>query len=112
MNVGVDRTAIVDEVLIGKGEAASTPPIASVYGDAFDEAHSSGSTPTGRARSSTPPVGAREPMGFGAAAGARASFPPLLYNASDTLRRDLAVAFAASMKKIGGRGAHPRYELG
>lgn len=99
MNVGVDRTAIVDEVLIGKGEAASTP-IASVYGDAFDESAQFG-LDADRAGSILDAAGWRKGAdGIRGRGGARASFP-LLYNASDTLRRDLAVAFAASMKKIG-----------
>ncbi|MDH3046531.1 MULTISPECIES: ABC transporter substrate-binding protein [Gordonia] len=99
MNVGVDRSAIVDDVLVGKGEPASTP-IAKVYGDAYDS-DAQFAYNRSRAASILDDAGWRPgPDGVRVRDGVRASFV-LLYNAEDTLRRDLAVAFAASMKRIG-----------
>ncbi|WP_239581727.1 ABC transporter substrate-binding protein [Gordonia rubripertincta] len=99
MNLGVDRDALVDSVLLGKGEPASTP-IAKVYGAAFD-ADAQFAYDRSRAVSTLDAAGWRTGSdGVRVRNGVRASFP-LLYNAEDTLRRDLAVAFAASMKRIG-----------
>lgn len=99
MNVGVDREAIVRDVLIGYGRAASTP-VAAVYGDAYNADAEYRFEPD---RAST----LLDEAGWRAGAdqvrekdGARASFE-LLYNAQDTLRRDIAVAFAAAMKPLG-----------
>lgn len=99
MNLGVDREAIVRDVLRGYGRQASTP-VAEAYGAAYnpdaqydfgaDEASSMLDAASWRVSSD----GIREK------GGARASFE-LLYNAQDTLRRDLAVAFAAAMKPLG-----------
>ncbi|MEY1673507.1 ABC transporter substrate-binding protein [Gordonia sp. ABKF26] len=100
MNLGIDRQAVVDDVLTGDGEPASTP-IASVYGaDVYDEQTQFGFD-ADRARATLDAAGWRTaPDGIRARGADRASFA-LLYNAEDTLRRDLAVAFAASMKRIG-----------
>ncbi|MBD0860539.1 ABC transporter substrate-binding protein [Gordonia sp. zg691] len=100
MNLGVDRQAVVDDVLSGKGEAASTP-IASVYGDAVYDEQTQFAYDTTAAGAALDAAGWRTgPDGIRTRGADRASFP-LLYNAQDTLRRDLAVAFAAEMKKIG-----------
>lgn len=100
MNMGVDRQAVVDDVLTGDGEPASTP-IASVYGtNVYDEGVQFGFD-ADRARATLDAAGWRQAADGVRARGAdRASFA-LLYNAQDTLRRDLAVAFAAAMKRIG-----------
>ncbi|WP_083889005.1 ABC transporter substrate-binding protein [Gordonia sp. KTR9] len=100
MNLGVDRQAVVDDVLTGDGEPASTP-IASVYGpDVYDEEAQFDFDPEG-AEDALDAAGWRPGAdGIRVRGADRASFP-LLYNAQDTLRRDLAVAFAASMKRIG-----------
>ncbi|KAF0968127.1 ABC transporter substrate-binding protein [Gordonia sp. YY1] len=99
MNIGVDRSALVEDVLMGKGEPASTP-IAEVYGSSYDAA-AQFAHDRARASSILDDAGWRTgPDGVRVRDGVRASFP-FLYNAEDTLRRDLAVAFAASMKKIG-----------
>ena len=99
MNLGVDREAIVRDVLRGYGRQASTP-VAEAYGAAYnpdaqyafdaDEATEMLDAAGWRMGSD----GVREKDG------ARASFE-LLYNAQDTLRRDLAVAYAAAMKPLG-----------
>ncbi|ATD73307.1 ABC transporter substrate-binding protein [Gordonia sp. 1D] len=99
MNIGVDRTSIVEDVLVGKGEPAGTP-IAKVYGDAYNP-DAQFAYDRSRAASILDDAGWRPGSdGVRVRDGVRASFV-LLYNAEDTLRRDLAVAFAASMKQIG-----------
>ncbi|MGB3484354.1 MAG: ABC transporter substrate-binding protein [Mycobacterium sp.] len=99
MNLGVDRNAMIRDVLDGHGRPADTP-IGEVYGDAhnpdatfvFDLTEAG--TVLDRAGWRPGPDGIRTKDG------ATAEFE-LLYNASDTLRRDLAVAFAAAMKPLG-----------
>ncbi len=99
MNLGVDREAMVRDVLVGYGRPASTP-VAQAYGDAYN-ADAQFRFDIDRARSLLDEAGWR-PGGDGIREkdGARASFE-LLYNAQDTLRRDLAVAYAAAMKPLG-----------
>lgn len=99
MNLGVDRAAVVRDVLSGRGEPASTP-IASVYGDAYD-ADAQFSFDLDRARQILDDAGwVPGPDGVRVRGGDRASFG-LLYNAQDTVRRDLSVAFAAAMNPLG-----------
>ncbi|MGV0836682.1 ABC transporter substrate-binding protein [Mycolicibacterium thermoresistibile] len=99
MNLAVDRDALIRDVLDGYGRPASTP-VAAVYGPAyqpdaqFDYAPDRAATALDNAGWSVGPDGVREKDG------ARATFE-LLYNAPDTLRRDLAVAFAAAMRPLG-----------
>lgn len=99
MNIGVDRAALVRDVLAGYGRVASTP-VAAVYGDAYNP-DAEYRFDLGRAEALL------EEAGWRAAGdeirekdGARATFE-LLYNAHDTLRRDISVAFAAAMKPLG-----------
>lgn len=99
MNLGVDRTAVIRDVLDGHGRPADTP-IGDVYADAYN--------PDATFPFDTAAAGALlDRAGWLPAAdgirtrgGDRAEFE-LLYNASDTLRRDLSVAFAAAMKPLG-----------
>ncbi|WP_439030520.1 ABC transporter substrate-binding protein [Gordonia terrae] len=100
LNLGVDRQGVVDDVLAGAGEPASTP-VASVYGTAvYDTGAQFAFDPTAAAAALDDAGWRVGADGVRTRGTDRASFP-LLYNAQDTLRRDLAVAFAASMKKIG-----------
>ncbi|ROZ99142.1 ABC transporter substrate-binding protein [Gordonia sp. OPL2] len=99
MNLGVDRAAVVRDVLDGRGEPASTP-IAPVYGPAYN-ADAQFAFDTAQAGQILDRAGWRAgPDGVRVRGTDRASFT-LLYNAEDTLRRDLAVAFAASMRPLG-----------
>lgn len=99
MNLGVDREAIVRDVLVGYGRPASTP-VAQAYGNAYN-ADAQFTFDIDRARSLLDETGWRaDGDGIREKDGARASFE-LLYNAQDTLRRDLAVAYAAAMKPLG-----------
>ncbi|WP_374613604.1 ABC transporter substrate-binding protein [Gordonia sp. (in: high G+C Gram-positive bacteria)] len=100
MNLGVDRQAVVDDVLTGDGEPASTP-VAPVYGASVYDEGAQFEFDADGARAALDAAGWRTGADGVRVRGAdRASFP-LLYNAQDTLRRDLAVAFAAAMKPIG-----------
>ncbi|WP_248491816.1 ABC transporter substrate-binding protein [Tsukamurella sp. PLM1] len=99
MNLGVDRAGIVSGVLAGAGEPASTP-YSSVYGAAYD-AGARFAFDAGAARRTLDDAGwAAGPDGIRTRGGDRAAFD-LLYPAADSVRRDLAVAFAAAMKPLG-----------
>lgn len=99
MNLAVDRDAIVERVLGGHGRAAATP-VAPVYGEAYDPEAVFPFDP-GRAGQLLDEAGwGVGPDGVRAKGEQPARFT-VAYNPSDTLRRDLATAFAADMKKIG-----------
>lgn len=99
MNIGVDREALVRDVLVGYGRVASTP-VAAVYGDAYDP-DAQYRYDLERARTLLDAAGWRAGADqIREKGGARATFE-LLYNAQDTLRRDISVAFAAAMKPLG-----------
>ncbi|MEE3850016.1 ABC transporter substrate-binding protein [Gordonia sp. LSe1-13] len=99
MNLGIDRDAVVRDVLSGRGEKASTP-IATVYGDAYNP-DAQFSFDVAQANRILDEAGWRPgPDGVRVRGADRASFG-LLYNAEDTLRRDLAVAFATAMQPLG-----------
>lgn len=99
MNIGVDRAALVRDVLAGYGRVASTP-VAAVYGDAYNP-DAEYRFDLGRAEALLEEAGWRVAGDeIREKNGARATFE-LLYNAHDTLRRDISVAFAAAMKPLG-----------
>lgn len=99
MNVGIDRDAMVRDVLVGYGSPASTP-VAEPYGDAYEPA-AQFTFDLDRARTLLDAAGWRPAADqIREKDGDRASFE-VLYNAQDSLRRDLAVAFAAAMKPLG-----------
>jgi peptide/nickel transport system substrate-binding protein len=99
LNIGVDREALVRDVLAGYGRVASTP-VAAVYGAAYNPDAEFGFDPA-RAQRALDDAGWRVGRdGVREKGSAPASFA-LLYNAQDTLRRDLAVAYAAAMKPLG-----------
>lgn len=99
MNLGVDREAVIRDVLDGHGRPANTP-----VGDVYGPAHNPEATfvfDAGEAGAVLDRAGWRAGAdGIREKDGARAEFE-LLYNASDTLRRDLSVAFAAAMTPLG-----------
>jgi peptide/nickel transport system substrate-binding protein len=99
MNLAVDREAVIRDVVAGHGRAASTP-IAAVYGDAFNPDARFAFDLHGAAQMLDDAGWRIGADGWREKAGVQASFD-LLYNAQDTLRRDLAVAFAAAMKPLG-----------
>ncbi|CAM3081942.1 peptide/nickel transport system substrate-binding protein [Williamsia muralis] len=99
MNVGVDRQTMIDDVLAGHGRPASTP-VAEVYGDAYDP-RAQFSHDVDSAAAMLDRAGWRMGTdGVRQKDGSTARFD-LLYNAQDSLRRDLSIAFAAAMAPLG-----------
>ncbi|WP_328825199.1 ABC transporter substrate-binding protein [Tomitella gaofuii] len=99
MNLAVDRQAMIDDVLAGHGRAASTP-VAAVYGDAFAPDAVFPHDPE-RARRILDDAGwIPAADGIRARGADRAAFT-VYYPAEDTVRRDLAAAFASDMHRIG-----------
>lgn len=99
LNLAVDREAMIATVLGGYGELAHTP-VSHVYGDSFDAKAVFPHDPD-RAQQ----ILADEGWVLGSdgvlAKGAHRAEFTLAYNPTDTVRRDLATAFAADMIKIG-----------
>lgn len=99
MNLAVDRAAVVNDVLDGKAEPAYTP-IAPVYGPA----HNPDATFTYNRQAAADILDragwTRTDGGTRTRGTDRAAFT-LLYDAADTVRRDLAVAFADAMADLG-----------
>ncbi|WAE75303.1 ABC transporter substrate-binding protein [Streptomonospora nanhaiensis] len=99
MNLAVDRDGIIEHVLAGHGRPAHTP-VAEVYGEAHEPEAVFDHDPDEAARL-LDGAGWREgPDGIRERDGDRAAFT-LYYLASDSLRRDLATAFAAEMLPLG-----------
>ncbi|MEU7632185.1 ABC transporter substrate-binding protein [Nocardia sp. NPDC049220] len=99
LNHAVDRTAIIANVLGGCGRPAHTP-FASVYGPAhnpdavfaFDRTLATTVLDAAGWRTGTDGIREKD--------GRRARFT-IMYNSTDTLRRDLAQAFASDARRIG-----------
>lgn len=99
LNRAVDRTAIVQTVLAGHGIAASTPfsPVLRTYYDpAAEFAHDPDAARTILDQAGWVPG----PDGIRVKDGQRAEFA-LMYYAPETLRRDLATAFAGDALAVG-----------
>lgn len=99
MNLAVDRQAMISSVLGGKGRPASTP-VASVYGAAYDDTAVFPHDPAAAEKVLDDAGWIKGADGVRAKAGRRAAFT-VAYRPTDLVRRDLATAFAADMKKIG-----------
>lgn len=99
INQAVDRQAVVDGILGGRGAVTSTPFPQSA-GDAF-EPTATFTYDVAAANAALDaagwPVGSD---GVRARQGQRATLP-IMYNASDTVRGQVGTAFAADMRKIG-----------
>ncbi|MGV0713922.1 ABC transporter substrate-binding protein [Mycolicibacterium sp. XJ662] len=99
LNIGVDRDAMIRHVLAGHGRPSYTP-VADVYGDAFNP-EATFTFDLERAKQILQDAGwSPGADGIREKDGERASFA-LLYNAQDSLRQDLAVAFAAAVRPLG-----------
>ncbi|MEU4807601.1 ABC transporter substrate-binding protein [Nocardia fluminea] len=99
LNHAVDRRAMIDNILGGYGRPAYTP-FAEVYGASHDPAVSFAFD---RARAEQILDAARWRVGadgIRAKDGVRARFT-VMYNSTDTLRRDLALAFASDARRVG-----------
>ncbi|MFE1595941.1 ABC transporter substrate-binding protein [Nocardia sp. NPDC058705] len=99
MNYAVDRQAMIDNILGGYGRPAYTP-LADVYGEshnpavtfAFDRARAEQILDSAGWQAGADGVRAKD--------GVRAQFT-VMYNSTDTLRRDLALAFASDARRVG-----------
>lgn len=101
LNRAVDRDALVEHVLAGYGRAASTP-LPEVYGDAYEPTATFDYNPA-EAERILDDAGWREgASGVREKDGRRAEFT-VMYFPEDTLRRDLAQAFATDVDRIGVR---------
>lgn len=99
LNYAVDRQGMIDNILGGYGRPAYTP-FADVYGESYDPTAFFGFD---RARAEQILDGARWLAGSDGVRvkdGVRARFT-VMYNSTDTLRRDLALAFASDARRVG-----------
>lgn len=99
LNLGVDRSAMVRDILDGAGSPTSTL-VAPLFGDAYDPGQDFTFDPV-RAQTVLDAAGWRVgPDGVRERDGRRARFE-LAYYPTETLRRDLAMATVSDAKKIG-----------
>lgn len=98
LNLGVDRQAMVDGILFGYGAAASQP-FSAAQGDYYAEGSSLAHDPD-RARKLLDRAGWRLDGEQRTKGDETLSFT-VMYFPEDLLRRDLSLAFASDMKKIG-----------
>lgn len=99
MNLATNRQALIDGPLAGYGAPASTP-ISPVYGEAYNPA-ATFSLDVNKAEQLLDEAGWRRGNdGVRAKDGVRLEMP-LYYTGADTTRRDVAIEFAAHMKKVG-----------
>ncbi|MBW0272403.1 transporter [Nocardia sp. MH4] len=99
LNYAVDRQAMIDNILGGHGRPAYTP-LPEVYGDAHNPAVTF-AFDRARAERILDEAGWRVgPDGIRAKDGVRAKFT-VMYNSTDTLRRDLALAFVSDARRVG-----------
>ena len=101
LNRAVDRQAIVDHVLAGYGRPASTP-LPEVYGAAYEPTAAFEFDPAAAEQILDAAGWIRSADGVREKAGVRAEFT-VMYFPEDTLRRDLAQAFATDADRIGVR---------
>jgi len=99
LNLGTDRQAMVDGILAGHGTAISTP-ITPSFGDAYNADASFGYDPEQAASLLDEAGWTIGDDGIRAKDDLRFSFD-LMYFSEDTVRRDLAQAFASDMAKLG-----------
>lgn len=101
LNRAVDRQSIVDHVLAGYGRPASTP-LPEVYGAAYEPTALFRFDPAAAERILDDAGWRRSSDGVREKDGVRAEFT-VMYFPEDTLRRDLAQAFATDADRIGVR---------
>ena len=101
LNLAVDRQGMVDHILGGYGRPASTP-IPEVYGAAYEPTAAFPHDPARAAALLDEAGWMRGSDGIRAKSGVRAEFT-IMYFPEDTLRRDLAQAFASDAERLGVR---------
>ncbi|MFC6013779.1 ABC transporter substrate-binding protein [Nocardia lasii] len=99
LNHAVDRQAMIDNILGGHGRPAYTP-FADVYGESYEPAATFAFDRERAARILDDAGWRAGADGVRAKDGVRARFS-VMYNSSDTLRRDLALAFASDARRVG-----------
>ncbi|WP_116112006.1 ABC transporter substrate-binding protein [Austwickia chelonae] len=99
MNQAVDRQAMVDKILAGQGSPA-TIPVPAEMGDSHEPTATIAHDVAAAEKSLDAAGWIKGEDGIRAKDGQRAGFT-LMYAAADTVRSQLAIAFAADMKKIG-----------
>lgn len=99
LNLAVDRDAMVETILAGHGQPASTP-VTAAYGAAYVESATYGHDPQQAGRLLDESGWRLGEDGIRSKEGVLARFS-VAYPATDTLRRDLATAFAADVRKVG-----------
>ncbi|MCC2316719.1 ABC transporter substrate-binding protein [Cellulomonas chengniuliangii] len=99
VNLGTDRQAMIDGILAGHGTAVATP-FTPAQGDAFEPSAVFAHDPAAAAALLDDAGWAVGPDGVRAKDGVRFAFT-LMYFAEDTLRRDVAQAFASDMAPLG-----------
>ncbi|MFC0314854.1 ABC transporter substrate-binding protein [Gordonia phosphorivorans] len=99
MNVAVDRASMVDDVLVGSAAPASTP-VSAVYGDYYNP-DAQFDHDVARAEQLLDQAGWRRNGDGVRVRGTTPAAFVVRYESSDTVRRDLAVAFAEQMRQIG-----------
>ncbi|WP_374928008.1 ABC transporter substrate-binding protein [Kytococcus sedentarius] len=98
MNHAVDRQAMIDTVLGGHGTPAATP-VSSIYGDAYEDVQFEHDPQ--KAEQMLDEAGWKPGKdGIRTKDGERAEFT-VAYDPKDSVRRDLATAFAEDLKKVG-----------
>ena len=99
MNLAVDRASMIDDVLAGSATPASTP-VSAAYGDYYNPA-AQFDHDVARAEQLLDQAGWRRNGDGVRVRGATKAAFVVRYESSDTVRRDLAVAFAETMRQIG-----------
>ena len=99
LNLGVDRKALIDGVLVGAGRPAYTF-VPAEYGEAYEPGAAFAYDPARAADLLTQAGWLAGPDSMRSKDGKPAAFT-LMYNPGDLLRRDLSLAFSAQMQKIG-----------
>lgn len=99
LNYAVDRTGMIDGVLGGHGRPASTP-VPGVFGDYYQPSAGFEFDRAEAERILDAAGWVEGPDGTRVNDGRRASFT-LMYNAADTVRRDLARAFGSDAAQVG-----------
>ncbi|MBY6410444.1 ABC transporter substrate-binding protein [Rhodococcus sp. BP-252] len=99
LNLAANRQSMVDNILGGHGRPAATP-IPEVYGAAYEPSAAFPYDPAEAERLLTAAGWVVGPDGIRVRDGVRAEFS-VMYNASDTVRRDLAQAFASDALAVG-----------
>lgn len=99
LNLAVNRQSMIDNVLGGHGRAAYTP-IPEVYGDTFEPTATFSYDPVAAEQILTDAGWVAGADGIRSKDGQRAEVT-VMYNSTDTVRRDLAQAFASDALSVG-----------